>query len=289
MEFETEERRKRMKLAPGPAFEVIDFPLIQKLPPITEMVGQVNLPWIQSTVAVAPPPTITTPSLLPIIPIDTVICATCQHTIEKPRFRDGKPYCENDYVMQVQRFPTGMPLLTIRSHPENHQIANYNVYPAPVIALAKGLGASETMTALMVEGSSNYELQEGFQSGHVRVIKEGGNYIVFNGLKINKMGTVKKELRQHQIMKFDFFIIRFRMAGYSWDSRPFRLVSSCTQLPKEVRSRVRPSKRAVPGAQTNEFVENSDSTDSVDVELSQHHTTATSATPPPGSIQYLVD
>ncbi len=42
------------------------------------------------------------------------------------------------------------------------------MYPAPVIALAKGLGATETMTAFLVEGSSNYELQEGFQSGQVR-------------------------------------------------------------------------------------------------------------------------
>jgi len=131
----------------------------------------------------------------------------------------------------------------IQCQPESHQIANYNVYPTPIISIDKGLNATETITACLIETTTNYQFQEGFQTGHIRVIKEGGNYLVFNGLKLNKMGRIKNELRLQQIMKYETFVIRFRMAGQAWDSRTFKLVSSCTQLPKEVRSQVRPSKK----------------------------------------------
>jgi len=168
------------------------------------------------------------------------LCATCKTSVQYPHFRDGKLYCSKHYVFQ-----SGSDLynLLIQCQPESHQIANYNVYPTPIISIDRGLNATETITACLIETTTNYQFQEGFQTGHIRVIKEGGNYLVLNGLKLNKMGRIKNELRLQQIMKYDTFVIRFRMAGQAWDSRPFKLVSSCTQLPKEVRSQVRPSKK----------------------------------------------
>jgi len=168
------------------------------------------------------------------------LCAICKISVQYPHFRDGKLYCGKHYVNQLG---SDFYNLCIQCQPESHQIANYNVYPTPIISIDKGLNATETITACLIETTTNYQFQDGFQTGHIRVIKECGNYLVFNGLKLNKMGRIKNELRLQQIMKYDTFVIRFRMAGQAWDSRPFKLVSSCTQLPKEVRSQVRPSKK----------------------------------------------
>jgi hypothetical protein len=95
--------------------------------------------------------------------------------------------------------------------------------------------STETVNAILVESGTLYEMKEGFQAGETKVIKEGGNFLVYTGLKINKMGRIKNELRQMNIVKYELFFIRFRIGNQYWDSRSFRLVSSCTQLPKEVR------------------------------------------------------
>jgi hypothetical protein len=143
----------------------------------------------------------------------------------------------------VSNPPFGIPA-KLRAEPETYQIANYNVYPAPALSIERGMPSTETVVATLVETGNMYEMKDGFQAGETKVIKEGGNFLVFTGLKINKMGRIKNELRQMQIVKYDMFFIRFRIGGRYWDSRSFKLVSSCTQLPKEIRSRVRPSKSA---------------------------------------------
>jgi hypothetical protein len=159
-----------------------------------------------------------------------LVCAT--HQVDIP------PVAES-----VANPPFGIPA-KLRAEPEAYQIANYNVYPAPALSIERGMPITETVIATLVETGNMYEMKEGFQAGETKVIKEGGNFLVFTGLKINKMGRIKNELRQMQIVKYDMFFIRFRIGTHYWDSRSFKLVSSCTQLPKEIRSRVRPSKSA---------------------------------------------
>jgi len=174
---------------------------------------------------------------------ESFMCSTCKMPLHRPHFKDGGMYCEKHAHGEEEVVSSHLEIF-IRSNPETHQIANYNVYPAPSIALEKGITKTETVVASLVDNHSGVELQEGFQSGFRRIIKQGGNYLVFTGLKINKMGRIKNELRQKQIMKFDSFQIRFRIGTEFWDSTPFKLVSSCTQLPKETRSKVRPSKKS---------------------------------------------
>jgi len=174
---------------------------------------------------------------------ESFMCSTCKIPLHRPHFKDGGMYCEKHAHGEEEVVSSHLEIF-IRSNPETHQIANYNVYPAPSIALEKGITKTETVLASLVDNHSGVELQEGFQSGFRRIIKQGGNFLVFTGLKINKMGRIKNELRQKQIMKFDSFQIRFRIGSEHWDSTPFKLVSSCTQLPKEIRSKVRPSKKA---------------------------------------------
>jgi len=176
---------------------------------------------------------------------ESFMCSTCKIPLQIPHFKDGGMFCEKHAHGEDEKVAHLLDLkIFVRSNPETHQIANYNVYPAPSIALEKGISSTQTVVASLVDNHSGIELTEGFQSGFRRVIKQGGNYLVFTGLKINKMGRIKNELRQRQIMKFDSFQIRFRIGNESWDSTPFKLVSSCTQLPKEIRSKVRPSKKA---------------------------------------------
>lgn len=95
------------------------------------------------------------------------------------------------------------------------------------------------VTANLVEVNSGYEMAEGFQTTITRTLKPGGNCLIFTGLKLNKMGKIKNELRQHHIMRFDKFLIRFRLGKQTWDSQSFKLVSSCTQLPSELKEIVR--------------------------------------------------
>jgi len=165
---------------------------------------------------------------------ESFVCATCKLPLQRPHFKDGSLYCERHAHGEVLH--NNSIQILIRSNPETHQIANYNVYPAPAIALEKVMSSAQTVTAHLVDNQSMVELQEGFQSGFRRLMKEGGNYLVFTGLKINKMGRIKNELRQKQVMKFENFQIRFRIGSEYWDTTPFKLVSSCTQLPKESQS-----------------------------------------------------
>jgi len=180
--------------------------------------------------------------------------------------QNGKPCCEN-HVNQLKLMNAHMPPLesnlgppqeeiaplpdsayqnmdlTISVQPAVYQIANYNVHPAPKVSLESTFPVSLSITVALVETNLNLELKEGFQAGHIRTLRAGGNCIHFTGLKLSKMGKIKGELRQKNIKQMDRFHIRFIIGPKTWDSTPFRLVSSCTQLPKDIRETVRPPKR----------------------------------------------
>ena len=152
---------------------------------------------------------------------------------------------------------------SIAAQPAVYQIANYNVHPPPKLTLSKPIETDQDVSVHLVEVTSGYELSgtenslkfpltkipiEGFQAGTLRSFKKGGNSLQFTGLKLNKMGKIKNELRQHHVLKCEQFLVRFRLAAKTWDSVAFKLVSSCTQLPSDLKYAVRPSKRPHAGS-----------------------------------------
>jgi hypothetical protein len=67
------------------------------------------------------------------------------------------------------------------------------------------------------------------------------DYVVMQGLKLNKMGLLKQELDVTSLKNLDFKI-RFVTEISSWETTPFKIVSNCSQLPGDLRKIVRPSK-----------------------------------------------
>lgn len=80
----------------------------------------------------------------------------------------------------------------------------------------------------------------------MRVLRAGHNSIYFTGLKLNKMGPIKNELHWKKSNKMTAgtisyvetnegeFCLQFKVGTKTLHSDPFKLSSSCSQLPGEV-------------------------------------------------------
>jgi len=100
----------------------------------------------------------------------------------------------------------------------------------------------------------------GFQSGDVRVLRAGHTTLYFTGLKLNKMGPIKTELQLRDYKRIPTsFCIQFKFGNKIIFSEPFKLVSSCAQLPQDVRDIVRPTKRSTRGSSPEPHEENNHS------------------------------
>lgn len=95
-----------------------------------------------------------------------------------------------------------------------------------------------------MEENSGFVLQGGFQAGEVRVLRAGQTSVSFAGLKLAKMGPIKSELNfaNSRVLQSDF-CLKFQIGMTVIHSSSFRLVSSCSQMPQEVRDTVRPPKK----------------------------------------------
>jgi hypothetical protein len=72
---------------------------------------------------------------------------------------------------------------------------------------------------------------------------EGGTKVVyFTGLKLSKMGKIKNDLEYAKVPQLESFYIKFVLGNKQASSNAFKIVSSTTMLPKEVREAVRPKK-----------------------------------------------
>jgi len=142
--------------------------------------------------------------------------------------------------------PTSNISAAISTQPANYQIVNYNVNPAPCLALNAPFASNETITAYLVESTSQLVVGNGFQSGDVRVLRSGTTTIRFSGLKLNKMAAVKASMSGSlpNVKVLDTtFRIRFTVNNFCFYTDPFKIVSSCSQLPSTIRYEVRPIKR----------------------------------------------
>ena len=57
------------------------------------------------------------------------------------------------------------------------------------------------------------------------------------------MNKIKNDLQRHNLKKVDTFYLKFTIGSKSWNTDCFKLVSSCTQLPENLREAVRPPKK----------------------------------------------
>jgi len=134
--------------------------------------------------------------------------------------------------------------LQVVTQPVNYQIANYNIHPPPALAVDRAITTNITIHAQLVENDKRTIVDGGFQSGDVRVLRAGHTTLYFTGLKLNKMGPIKTELHFRDYKRIPTnFCIQFKIGNRTIFSEPFKLVSSCAQLPQEVRDIVRPSKK----------------------------------------------
>lgn len=127
--------------------------------------------------------------------------------------------------------------------PACYQIANYNVHPPPKIFLSHSIPATLTVEIILVEDATGLQIRKGFQTGDTKTLRAGGNCVHFTGLKLAKIGHIKAQLRQQNLKQTSGFRLRIDILEKHWDSNPFKLVSSCTQLPENLKESVRPPKR----------------------------------------------
>jgi hypothetical protein len=130
---------------------------------------------------------------------------------------------------------------SVGTQPAEYQIANYNVHPSPTVVVSSPLPDNITIYAYLVE--EDKQIFGGFQGGDVKMMKAGLTQVTFTGLKLNKIGPIKNELnlKASQQLNKRFFIL-FKVSDRTILSQPFKLVSSCNQVPKELRDQVRPKK-----------------------------------------------
>jgi hypothetical protein len=75
-------------------------------------------------------------------------------------------------------------------------------------------------------------------------VHEGQKSVVFNALKLAKIGPIKSELQCPSTRTIsENFLIRFVLGDNVAESRTFQLVSSCSQMPQDLRDKLRPNKK----------------------------------------------
>jgi len=186
------------------------------------------------------------PSAIGVIPSHFSITELVDNNTVSSSFSpDEDDYHTEEYPTSVKHgIPSATTSAAISAQPASYQIANYNVYPTLSFAFQIDPPVPQLARISLVETESGYEFKRGFQSNVTWTLnpKEEKNTIQFSGLKLNKMGILKEEMRVKHLKEYNFKI-RVRVDGKMWESASFKIVSNCAQLPKEVRDFVRPSKK----------------------------------------------
>lgn len=132
--------------------------------------------------------------------------------------------------------------MTLSYEPASYQIANYNIHPPPELLFNGPIQEQEIFTMILTSQKNNIELYAGFQVSDKRIARVGSTSVIFTGMKVNKMGKIKDDLERFGSKMDETFYLVFKGAGVTIKSKEFRLVSSCSQVPKELRDQVRPPK-----------------------------------------------
>jgi len=135
---------------------------------------------------------------------------------------------------------------TIKGHisvqPAKVQITNYNIFPTLAITIETPLPKNHFINAILLEKSDKYPILSGFKCGDSQVLLPGVKTLYFTGLKLNKIGVLKKTIGDKKKIKDCFFFIEISIGAAIWTTDSFKLVSSFTQLPEELQEQ-RPFKK----------------------------------------------
>jgi len=131
-------------------------------------------------------------------------------------------------------------VVSINTQPASYQVANYNVYPCISLSFSKPLTTQLTVSANLMVSGTDMELLSGLQAGHLKKVVASASIIQFVGLKINKMGKIKNELAQRNAKHPESFYLQFRIGSRRVNTTSFKMVSSTSQLPEDVKKTVRP-------------------------------------------------
>jgi len=125
--------------------------------------------------------------------------------------------------------------------PVAFQIANYNIFPSPVISIEGEV--KDPFRANLIDASTGAIINGGFKGGDVQMILHGSKSAEFTGLKLSRMSNIKKATSHGgQKPKDHEFAIQFSCGTATWTSEKFVIVSSYSQLPPTYKDQ-RPYKR----------------------------------------------
>ncbi len=129
------------------------------------------------------------------------------------------------------------------AQPETYQIANYNIYPPPQITFEKELEKDTIITVALIENDTHSVVTQGFRNADTtKELTSGVQAKTFTGLKLSKKSVIKSYLKKLNLKKPNLvtFCIRFTLDNVHWYSRSFKVLSSCSQLPPQLRDTIRP-------------------------------------------------
>ncbi len=71
-------------------------------------------------------------------------------------------------------------------------------------------------------------------------LPSGLTHVKFTGLKLNTMTKIKDQLKTHNIRHAKEYYICFTVGDLQIKTNSFKMVSTCRQIPQELRALVRP-------------------------------------------------
>ncbi len=92
---------------------------------------------------------------------------------------------------------------------------------------SKELNNTQTTAHPTFPSCFNYTLAEGFQSNSTWNFNTKANAILMTSPKLNKMGSLKKQLETKHLNNYDFKI-RLTCESFTVETTPFKIVSNCT-------------------------------------------------------------
>jgi hypothetical protein len=128
------------------------------------------------------------------------------------------------------------------------KVANYNVHPAVTLTANKNPPQDIDIRVFLFEESQKRLVKNGLQTNTTKTWMSSQQSLIINGLKLGKMGTLKKQLNLKHTDQLDHsFYLVFKVEGTNLESTSstFKIVSSCTQVPPDKRDYIRPMKPEV--------------------------------------------